>query len=145
MTGRCGSVASLIVGRAYELELELELLDEFELELLELELELELFDEFELELLELELFDEFEFELLDEFEFEFELLDEPRARLMSSIVAGVHAAPPITAAAPMATALSRHGVRPVLGMAGPPGWVRRRRSPHDPPSPAPMRPPVRRH
>jgi hypothetical protein len=106
MTGRRGIGR---IGRSYELEFEFE----FELELLE-ELELELLDELELELL-----DEFELELLDEFELEFELeleleLDElpPRERLMSSIVAGVQAAPPITAAAPMATALSRHGVRP---------------------------------
>jgi hypothetical protein len=140
MTGRRGIGR---IGRSYEFEfefeLELELLEELELELLE-ELELELLDEFELELL-----DEFELELLDEFEFELELeleLDElpPRERLMSSIVAGVQAAPPITAAAPMATALSRHGVRPVLGMAGS-SWlgVRRRRSPHDPRSSGPMR------
>ena len=97
--------------------LELELLDE---------LELELFDEFELELLdefELELFDEFELELLDEFEFE--LLDEPppRARLMSSIVAGVHAAPPITAMALRATARCRHDVRRFLVIGvDPPGF-----------------------
>jgi hypothetical protein len=76
----------------FELEFELELLDEFELELFdefelelleefELEFELELLDElldvFELELLEelkLELLDEFELELLDELELE--LLDE---------------------------------------------------------------------
>jgi hypothetical protein len=57
-------------------ELELELLDEFELELLD-ELELELLEVFELELLEelkLELLDELELELLDELELE--LLDE---------------------------------------------------------------------
>jgi hypothetical protein len=111
MTGRRG--IGRIGGYEFEFELELELLDELELELFD-EFELELLDEFELELLdelELELFDEFELELLDE---------PPRLRLRSSSVAGVQAAPPSRAAAPMATALSRHGVRPVLGMAVPP-------------------------
>jgi hypothetical protein len=67
-------------------ELELELFDEFELELLE-EFELELLEEFELELLE-ELLDVFELELLEELklelleEFELELLDELELELL---------------------------------------------------------------
>jgi hypothetical protein len=77
---RCGYRHRAEAFELFELEFELELLDELELELLaEFELELleELLDVFELELLDelkLELLDEFELELLDELELE--LLEE---------------------------------------------------------------------